>query len=72
MPLASDHHAVLRRALDGENVTLDSDRHSLHQITQVAAALNAGANLIIHHGRLLTPLERATIQSVGRGHISFL
>ena len=64
--------AILRRAFAGESFTLDSDHYSLHQLTQVALALRADANLAIRHAASMSPIERASIESVGRGRVVFI
>ena len=64
--------SLMRRALAGESLTLDRDDHSLHDLTQVALALMPGAALSIRHAAFMTPLERASIASVGRGRVVFL
>lgn len=68
----NDTKILLRRALEGESLTLDRDRYTLHDLTQVALAIQPEANLAIRHAEFMTPLERATIASVGRGRVLFL
>lgn len=63
---------LLRRAIAGESLTIDGDVHSLHEMTQIAVALREDANLAIRNARLMTPIERASVESAGRGRIVFL
>ena len=63
---------LLRRALDGENLTLDGDRHTLHDLTQVALAMRSEATLAIVHGSHMTPLEQASVATVGKGRVTFV
>ena len=64
--------SLLRRAIAGESLTIDGDAHSLHEMTQLAVALREDANLAIRNAQLMSPLERASVESVGRGRIIFL
>ena len=66
-----DKKRWLRQALAGENLALDSLTCSLHDLTQIAVALQPGADLAIRNASLMTPLERASIQSVGKGRVLF-
>ncbi len=63
---------LLRRAFAGESFTLDSDRYSLHDLTQVALSLRPDANLAIRHADHMSPIERASIESAGDGRVIFL
>jgi len=67
-----DTKSLLRRAIAGESLTLDREAYSLHDLTQVAVALREGANLAIRNADLMSPIERASIASAGRGRIVFL
>ncbi len=67
-----DKTTLLRRAIAGESLTLDSEIHSLQVLTQVAVVLQADANLAIRNAELMTPIERASVASAGRGRIVFL
>ena len=64
--------SLLRRAIAGESLTIDGDAHSLHELTQLAVALREDANLAIRNAQLMSPIERASVASVGRGRIIFL
>ena len=65
-------NSLLRRAIAGESLTIDGDAHSLHELTQLAVALREDANLAIRNAQLMSPIERASVASVGRGRIVFL
>ena len=67
-----DTKGLLARALAGESLTLDRIIHSLHDLTQIAVALREDANLAIRNADLMSPIERASVESVGRGRIVFL
>jgi hypothetical protein len=67
-----DTKDLLRRALLGESFTLDRAAYALHDLTQIALALHPGANLAIQNADLMTPIEKASIATVGRGRIVFL
>ena len=64
--------SLLRRVIAGESLTIDGDTHSLHELTQLAVALREDANLAIRNGQLMSPIERASVASAGRGRIIFL
>ena len=68
----SDTNVILRRAFAGESLTVDRDGYSLHELTQMALALRPEAALAIRDAALMTPIERASIASVGRGRVLFL
>ena len=63
---------MLRRALAGESLTLDRESFTLHDLTQIAVALCDDANLAIRNADMMTPIERASVESAGRGRIVFL
>ena len=63
---------MLRRALAGESLTLDREAFTLHDLTQIAVALRDNANLAIRNADLMSPIERASVESAGRGRIVFL
>ena len=67
-----DTRNLLRRALAGESLTLDRDHYTLHDLTQVALALRPDAKLAICHADAMSPLERASIASVGKGSVHFI
>ena len=70
--IPKDTKHLLARALAGESLTLDRVIHTLHDLTQIAVALREDANLAIHNADLMSPIERASVESVGRGRIVFL
>ncbi len=67
-----DIRTLLRRALTGQSLDLDGSVYPLHDLTQVAAVLQPQASLAIRNADHMTPLERASIASVGRGRVVFL
>ena len=69
---SNDKTKLLRRALEGESLTLDRVTHTLHDLTQIAVALREDANLAIRNADLMSPIERASVASVGRGRVVFL
>jgi len=72
MDTIEDTKSLLRRALGGDSLTLDREYYSLHDLTQIALALQPGAQLAIRRADLMTPIERASIATVGRGRIIFI
>ena len=71
MESSDDKRRVLRRALAGEDLNVDSMSYSLHDLTQIAVALQPGADLAIRHASSMTPIERASIATVGKGRVLF-
>ena len=69
---SGDFRGMLRHALAGGSMTLDRHAFSLHDLTQLALALQPGATLAIRDADLMTPIERASIATVGRGHVVFV
>jgi len=67
-----DKTTLLRRALAGESLALDREDFSLHDLTQIAVAIRENANLAIRNADLMSPIERASIATAGRGRIVFL
>ena len=67
-----DTRSLLRRALSGQNLDVDAGAYKLHDLTQVALVLQPQASLAIRHADHMSPLERASIASVGRGRVVFL
>ena len=63
---------LLRRAFAGESLTIDRNDHSLHELTQIALALRPDAGLAIVHAAAMSPLERASVATVGKGRVEFL
>lgn len=71
MDTPEDTRRLLRRALAGEDINIDSASYSLHDLTQLAVALQPGADLAIRHASSMTPIERASIATVGKGRVLF-
>ena len=67
-----DVREMLRHALAGGSMTLDRHAYSLHDLTQLALALQSSATLAIRHAEIMTPIERASIATVGRGRVVFV
>ncbi len=67
-----DVPALLRRAFAGDDLTLDRDDYSLHELTQIALAMRPGAGLAVTRAATMSPLERASVASVGAGRVVFL
>ncbi len=67
-----DVRHMLRHALAGGSMTIDRPAYSLHDLTQLALALQPGATLSIRHAEIMTPLERASIATVGQGRVVFV
>ncbi len=72
MRVADDTKTLLRRAFAGESLTLDREAHSLHVLTQVAVALQPGANMAIRNAELMSPIERASVESASKGRIVYV
>ena len=71
-PGTPDLLALLRRAFAGESLTVDRGEHTLHDLTQIALALRPDAGLAITQAGTMSPLERASVATVGRGRVVFL
>lgn len=71
-PVVEDTHTLVRRALAGQNLDLDGANYPLHDLTQIALVLRPDARLAIRHADHMSPLERASIASVGRGQVVFV
>lgn len=71
MDTVDDRRYLLRCALAGDNLNIDSTSYSLHDLTQFAAALQPGSDLAIRHASTMTPIERASIATVGKGRVLF-
>ena len=67
-----DTRSLLRRALAGQDLDLDASAYPLHDLTQVALMLQPQARLAIRQATHMSPLERASIASAGRGRVMFL
>ncbi len=68
----ADTHTLLRYALAGQDLELDGGAYRLHDLTQIALMLQPQASLAIRHADHMTPLERASIASAGRGRVVFV
>ncbi len=62
---------LLARALSGADLDLDGVLFSLHDITQLAAALRPGASLTVRNSECLTPIEQTSIWTVMPGQVRF-
>ena len=72
MEAVADTKTIVRRALAGESFVVDGLAYSLHDLTQIALAVQPEANLAIRHAETMSPIERASIATVSRGRIVFL
>ena len=63
---------LVLRAMTGGSVDVSGIAYSLHDLTQIALALKPDAQLAVRDAEALTPLERASIASVGTGLVVFL
>lgn len=66
-----DTKQLLRRALAGENLSLDGASYTLHDMTQIAVAVQPGSDLAIRNAFMMSPIERASIATAGRGRVLF-
>jgi hypothetical protein len=71
MDTPEDTRRLLRRALAGEHLHIDGTSYSLHDLTQLAVALQPGADLAIRHAASMSPIERASIATAGKGRVLF-
>ena len=71
MQQIDDTKRLMWRALAGESLSIDSMCYSLHDMTQLAVALQPGADIAIRHASTMTPIERASISTVGKGRVLF-
>ena len=62
---------LVAETLCGSDMDIDASAFSLHDITQLAAALRPGASLTIRNSGALSPLEQASISSVMPGQVRF-
>ena len=72
METIADTKTIVRRALAGESFVLDGLAYSLHDLTQIALAVQPEANLAIRHADIMSPIERASIATAARCRIVFL
>ena len=66
-----DVREKMRHAFAGASMTVDRHVYSLHDLTQLALAMQPRATLAIQNAETMTPIERASIATVGRGHVVF-
>lgn len=72
MNAADEKKTLLRQALAGHDLSLDSTAYTLHDLTQIAVALQPGAGLSIRNAALMSPIERASIATAsGKGRVMF-
>jgi hypothetical protein len=71
MDTPEDTRHLMRRALAGENLNIDGLAYSLHDLTQIAVSVQPGADLAIRHAATMTPIERASLATVGKGRVLF-
>ncbi len=62
---------LLVRALSGADIDVDGVAFSLHDITQLAAALRPGASLTVRNSEGLTPIEQTSIWTIMPGQVRF-
>ena len=72
MQAAQPTKELVLRALTGRDVEVSGLTYSLHDLTQIALALRPPAALSIRDTASMTPLERASIATVGAGKVFFL
>ena len=72
MQAAISTKELVLRALTGGSVDVSGVDYSLHDLTQIALALKPEAHLAVRDAGSMTPLERASIASVGTGRVVFL
>jgi hypothetical protein len=72
MTVFQDTKTLLRRALAGESLAVDSEAHSLHELTQIAVALQPGANMAVRNADRMSPIEKASIETASKGRIVFV
>jgi hypothetical protein len=71
MRTTTDMRQLVRRAQDGRTLDVDSQSFTLDDLTQIAVALQPGADLLVHHASRMTPIERACLATHGKGRIIF-
>ena len=72
MEANADTKTIVRRALAGESFIVDGLAYSLHELTQIAIAVQPEANLAIRHAEIMSPIERASIATAARCRVVFL
>ena len=71
-PLELTVRGLLARALSGADIDVDGIDFSLHDITQLAAALRPGASLTVRNSDSLSPIEQTSIWTVMPGQVRFV
>ena len=64
--------ALVAETLCGSDMDVDARALSLHDVTQLAAALRPGAVLKVRNSGTLSPIEQASIASVMPGQVHFV
>ncbi|WP_158808234.1 hypothetical protein [Beijerinckia sp. L45] len=70
-PLELTVRGLLAKALSGADIDVDGIDFSLHDITQLAAALRPGASLTVRNSDSLSPIEQTSIWTVMPGQVRF-
>ena len=63
---------LVGRALRGESIAIAAVEFSLHDVTQIATALQPGASLTVYDSESLSPIEQASISSAMPGQVRFV
>jgi hypothetical protein len=63
---------LLAKALSGADIDVDGIGLSLHDITQLAAALRPGASLTVRNSDSLSPIEQTSVWTVMPGQVRFV
>ena len=71
-PLEMTVRGLLAKALSGADIDVDGIDFSLHDITQLAAALRPGATLTVRNSDSLSPIEQTSIWTVMPGQVRFV
>ena len=71
-PLELTVRGLLAKALSGADIDVDGIDFSLHDITQLAAALRPGASLTVRNSDSLSPIEQTSIWTVMPGQVRFV
>ncbi len=72
MTMVDDTRTMLRRAIAGESLIVDREHYSLHDLTQIAIALQPGAHMAIRNADLMSPIERASVETASTGRVVFV
>ena len=63
---------LVGRVLLGESIEIAAAEFNLHDMTQIATALQPGASVTVHNSESLSPIEQASISSVMLGQVRFV